>query len=195
MHLLQAERLPAFSPLTVAFPLAIAVLIIDLVSRDRSGPDRDQIQDRRSSLLVWIAIFATLALVPSLSSASLLRFGGYVAWAGLAIMAAGIGIRAWARVVLGRYFSVKLEMQEKQPLVEWGPYTSVRHPGYLGYIIMWVGLAFTSASGLAIIVVVVLFSAVYSYRIKNEEAMLSTTFGPAYDQYKRRTKRLIPFVY
>ena len=185
----------ALSPLTVAFPLAIAVLVVDLVSRDRSGPERDQSRDRRSSLLVWVAIFATLALVPLLSSANLLRFGGYIAWAGLIIMAAGIGVRAWARVVLGRFFSVKLEMREKQPLVEEGPYVRVRHPGYLGYIVMWVGLAVASASGLAVIAVIVLFSAVYSYRIRNEEAMLSATFGPAYEEYKKRTRRLIPFIY
>jgi protein-S-isoprenylcysteine O-methyltransferase len=184
------------SPLTVAFPLAIAVLIIDFASRGRSGQNRDQSQDRGSSLLVWVSIFATLVLVPSLSSAGPLRFEEYaIGWLGLAIMAVEIGIRAWTRVTLGRYFSVKLEVREKQPLVEEGPYARVRHPGYLGYLTMWTGLAVSAMSGLAIVVVVLLFSTVYSYRIKNEEAMLMTTFGPAYEQYRKRTNRLIPFIY
>lgn len=186
----------ALSPLTVAFPLAVAVLIIDFVFRDRSGPDRDRSQDRGSSLLVWVSIFATLTLVPSLSSAGPLRFEEYaIGWLGLVIMSVGIATRAWARVTLGRYFSVKLEMREKQPLVEEGPYARVRHPGYLGYLLMWAGLAVSSMSGLAVIVVILLFSIVYSYRIRNEEAMLVATLGPAYEQYMRRTRRLIPFIY
>ena len=172
------------------------VLITDLASRDRSNKGSDQSQDKGSSRLVWVSIFVTLVLVPSHSSAGPLRFDEYaIGWLGLAIMAVGVGIRAWARVTLGRYFSVKLEMREKQPLVEEGPYAKVRHPGYLGYLTMWTGLAVSAMSGLAIVVVVLLFSTVYSYRIRKEETMLVATFGTAYEEYKKRTNRLFPFIY
>ena len=170
--------------------------MIDIAFRDNSEKDRDQRQDRGSSRLVWVSVLLTLVLVLLLSSAGPLRFEEYViGWLGLAIMAVGIGIRAWARVTLGRYFSVKLEMREKQPLVEDGPYARVRQPGYLGSLAMLTGLAVSAMSGLAVLIVVLLFSTVYSYRIKNEEAMLMNTFRQAYEQYRKRTNRLIPFIY
>jgi protein-S-isoprenylcysteine O-methyltransferase Ste14 len=86
-------------------------------------------------------------------------------------------------------------MREKHLLVEAGPYAKVRNPGYLGYILMWTGVAVSSMSGLAIVVIVSLFFVMYSYRINNEEAMMKTSFGDAFEEYKKRTRRLIPFVY
>jgi protein-S-isoprenylcysteine O-methyltransferase Ste14 len=186
----------AFSPLTIALPLAIAVLIIDLVFRDRSEKQQDRSQDRGSSVLVWVSILATILLVLTLSSRGPLRFQEYaIGWLGLAIMAIGIAIRAWARVTLGRFYSVKLEVREKHLLVEAGPYAKVRNPGYFGYILMWTGVAVSSMSGLAVVVIVFLFFIVYSYRINNEEAMLKSTFGESFEEYKKRTRRLIPFIY
>jgi protein-S-isoprenylcysteine O-methyltransferase Ste14 len=40
-----------------------------------------------------------------------------------------------------------------------------------------------------------LLLAVYSRRINAEESMLLSTFGEQYAQYRRHTKRLIPFLY
>jgi protein-S-isoprenylcysteine O-methyltransferase Ste14 len=40
-----------------------------------------------------------------------------------------------------------------------------------------------------------LLLAVYSWRINAEESMLLSTFGEQYAQYRRHTKRLIPFLY
>jgi protein-S-isoprenylcysteine O-methyltransferase Ste14 len=34
----------------------------------------------------------------------------------------------------------------------------------------------------------------YAYRIRVEERALATNLGPAYHDYMRRTKRLIPFL-
>src|SRR5437763_1315788 len=56
-------------------------------------------------------------------------------------------------------------------------------PGLLAIagLIVWVGYG--------------LVLAVYSWRINAEESMLLSTFGEQYAQYRRRTKRLIPFLY
>jgi len=35
----------------------------------------------------------------------------------------------------------------------------------------------------------------YIYRIQSEEAMLVARFGKEYEEYVRRTKRLIPYLY
>jgi protein-S-isoprenylcysteine O-methyltransferase Ste14 len=35
----------------------------------------------------------------------------------------------------------------------------------------------------------------FGYRIRSEEAMLIARFGQEYEEYRRRTKRLIPYLY
>jgi protein-S-isoprenylcysteine O-methyltransferase Ste14 len=187
--------LELLTPITIAYPLAIIVVALDLLSRDRSSVQRKE-DDRGSTIFMTASYAGAFVLLPVFSSITLLRTTDeIVGWIGLAIMLVGVGIRLWARVTLGRYYSLKLETREKQPVVQEGPYARVRHPGYLGYLLMWVGLTIASQSALAVIVIIPLMSAAYGYRIKNEEEMLVSTSGAVYEQYKKRTKRLIPFVY
>jgi protein-S-isoprenylcysteine O-methyltransferase Ste14 len=60
---------------------------------------------------------------------------------GLVLMATGTAVRAWAVVVLGRYFTVEVRVQPGQTVVDRGPYRWVRHPAYTGLIVFLVGVA------------------------------------------------------
>ncbi|MBV9206256.1 MAG: hypothetical protein JO037_12865 [Actinobacteria bacterium] len=71
----------------------------------------------------------------------------------------------------------------------------IRHPGYLGSIMVWTGFAVTSGSGAAAAGVAVLMGDAYRRRIASEEAMLTGRFGGFYAEYSQRTKRLIPFIW
>jgi len=46
--------------------------------------------------------------------------------------------------VLGRFFTRTLRVTGEQRVVSDGPYRVVRHPGYLGDILMWTGAALTT---------------------------------------------------
>jgi protein-S-isoprenylcysteine O-methyltransferase len=117
------------------------------------------------------------------------------AWAGIVVMLGGIALRVWANQTLGRYFTRTLRVSADQPVVSDGPYRAVRHPGYLGDILMWSGAAFTTLDWIAFGVVTLAALLAYSYRIHMEEAMLRETLGASYQAYTAHTKRLIPFLY
>ena len=186
----------AVTPLEVAYPLALIVVAMDLLSREKSGSGPNRGEDRGSTMFLAGAVVAALVLVPVLSvlpwwSAT----GTWLGWVGLPVLVVGVAIRIWARRTLGRFYSLTLTTKSEQSVVDWGPYHRIRHPGYLGYLLMWVGVAIASLSGIVALVVLSLVGFAYVYRIRSEETMLLASMGDAYRQYRDRTRRLIPFVY
>ena len=114
---------------------------------------------------------------------------------GVAVMAAGLALRAWSMRTLGAYYSRTLRTTSGQTVVEDGPYRVIRHPGYLGSIMVWTGFAVASGSAAAAVGAAALMGNAYRRRIAAEEAMLADRFGRAYAEYSRRTKRLVPFIW
>ena len=113
----------------------------------------------------------------------------------LAVMACGVCLRVWAALTLGSFYTTTLMVTEGQRVVTQGPYAWVRNPGYLGEIIIWSAFGVLSGSGLVLVLLPVMFVAVYLYRISSEESMLARELGEDYAAYRKRTKKLIPFLY
>jgi protein-S-isoprenylcysteine O-methyltransferase Ste14 len=118
--------------------------------------------------------------------------GGFSA---LAVMLFGLGLRIWAAVTLGKYYTTTLMIAEDHKVISIGPYARVRHPGYLGEILMWLGLGVLSSNLIIVFFFTVMFVIVYLYRISVEERMLVKEFSDDYVRYQRRTRKLIPFIY
>ena len=142
-----------------------------------------------TGLGLWLPLIADFAGVAVLS---IDLSEGLVA---LAVMSLGVGLRVWAAVVLGRYYTTTLMMTEGQTVVASGPYSLIRHPGYLGEILLWTGFAILSGNAILFIVIPAMFVSVYLYRIASEEAMLTKELGESYAEYRRRTHKLVPFLY
>lgn len=123
------------------------------------------------------------------------RAPGGVSGFGLALMVAGVGLRVWAMRVLGEYYTRTLRTAQQQNLVDRGPYRVIRHPGYLGVLMLWVGAGLATANWMATLLIALVMFVAYHYRIQSEEQMLAATFGEQYRQYAGRTRRLIPFVF
>jgi protein-S-isoprenylcysteine O-methyltransferase Ste14 len=79
-------------------------------------------------------------------------------------------------------------------LVTNGIYGRVRHPSYLGLLIMGLGWALTFRSGVGVVLAALVIPPLLA-RIRSEEALLQSQFGEEYDSYRRRTSRLIPGIY
>jgi protein-S-isoprenylcysteine O-methyltransferase Ste14 len=94
---------------------------------------------------------------------------------------------------LGRNWSFEVVVQEKHELIEKGPYAYIRHPLYSGLLLMFMGMALYCGRKACIVVFVYCFFGVY-FKSQMEERLLAETF-PAYSEYKRRTKALIPFIW
>lgn len=114
---------------------------------------------------------------------------------GLLVQAAGLALRAWSMRALGASYTRTLRVDDgRQTVIDSGPYRWVRHPGYLGSLLIWVGFAATSASAAVLALSFGLLGGVYRRRIVAEEQLLQRDL-PGYTTYSQRTKKLIPFVW
>jgi protein-S-isoprenylcysteine O-methyltransferase Ste14 len=95
---------------------------------------------------------------------------------------------------LGVLESTRLRIVEEQKLVTSGVYQYIRHPLYLGEISRNIGvpLFFNSFTGLVLIILGNIFLLI---RIRIEEELLIEEFGDEYIEYKKKTKKIIPYVY
>lgn len=108
---------------------------------------------------------------------------------GVLVLGAGFLIFIWSVVARGRY-SVSWGMPEDHRLVTWGPYRYVRHPSYLGYCLMFVGLFLSWLN----IVALVPLAAIPGYAMlaEAEEELLTRRFGEEYTRYREKTGRFLP---
>jgi protein-S-isoprenylcysteine O-methyltransferase Ste14 len=158
----------------------------------RGGP-----YDRGNMILVGSAtgIGLWLPLIMVFLGAAAFPISLVVGVVALVVIVLGVGIRVWAAIALGRYHTTTLMMSEGQKVVTSGPYTLVRHPGYLGEIMIWTGFAVVSSNLTLFFLMPAMFVAVYLYRISAEEKMLVKELSDDYVRYQHRTRRLIPSVY
>ncbi len=145
--------------------------------------------------VLQIVTIGLLFLLPFNDRRGILVIGAeWSRWFGLAMfLGAGI-IVIVALCTLGKNYSVFVTIQEQHHLVQSGIYGVVRHPIYLGNLLLWPGACLVFRSWLVVpAFIFVLLVAVL--RATQEERILAEHFGPEYEAYCRRTWRLAPHVY
>ena len=171
-----------------------AWLLLEVVLRNGSDARSWSTGDAdRSTTRLIVGTYIVAYLGPFLLSGSVgaVTANSFVAWAGIALGAVGLGVRIWSMCVLGRDYTRSLRTRREQNIIDRGPYRTVRHPGYLGSILVWTGSRI-AVNWLIALITAVLLLVVYRYRIRAEEDMLEEHFGEAYRSYKTRTWRLVP---
>ena len=113
---------------------------------------------------------------------------------GLAMIMLGVIIRFVAIATLKKNFSGRLRIRNDHTLVMNGIYRKVRHPAYLGAIILFLGIPVMVSSVIGFLVMFLLVPYLL-HRIKLEESMLIGHFGAEYEEYMRHSKKLIPFLF
>jgi protein-S-isoprenylcysteine O-methyltransferase Ste14 len=143
--------------------------------------------------IVGAFVAATLLPLPSLRCRAV-RLPRACGPLGVALQAGGTALRVWSMRTLGDSYTRTLRTRECQPLVEAGPYRLIRHPGYTGSLLCWIGFALTSRSILVVAAVTALMGGVYRKRIIAEETLLRREL-PGYDGYVQRSRKLVPFLW
>jgi protein-S-isoprenylcysteine O-methyltransferase Ste14 len=185
----------------VAWSLLISFLLLQRVMRrgEEARSLRPPPADRGSTRLLGSAFglgLVALAAAPALNAYGVGDMDlSPVGWVGVAIMVGGLAVRLWSQAVLGRYYTSTLRHSADQPVLANGPYRLLRHPGYGGLLLAWLGAGLATANWAVALAIAVLMVVAYSYRIAAEEAMLLGAFGDRYREYMARTWRLVPYVY
>lgn len=181
-------------------------LEVVLLVRDRVRGMGSTARDRASRRLNFLAIVVTIVLAEAVgivvlvNPQSALRLPGspgavVCPSTGLAIMWLGLVVRLWAILVLGRAFRTTVEVHAGQQVVERGPYRWIRHPSYTGLLLLAIGFGLAMDSWISLLVALVIPILAVAWRISVEEHVLVETLGVAYERYRTRTKRLIPYVW
>jgi protein-S-isoprenylcysteine O-methyltransferase Ste14 len=165
-----------------------------IIPRIRRGGTAVTRKDRGSGLIIFATIFLSIIIANYFSVNNIAPLPTWIFYPGIVLMILGVILRQWSMAVLGKFFSGTVGIQEGQKVVQKGPYKLIRHPSYTGALITLIGLGLASESWGAIVTILLLFSLAYGYRIHIEEKFLISELGENYIEYKKRTKRLIPYL-
>jgi protein-S-isoprenylcysteine O-methyltransferase Ste14 len=187
-----------------AHPVRIGVvglhlLMIPVMTFSTSGRSRGlrHMPDWRPffPLLVLHSLF-TAFMMPYMDARDLyvLPGGDVTRWTGFGILTTGVALRLGPMIELGRRFVSVVALQPGHTLQTRGFYAAVRHPSYLGIVLMDVGFAGVFRSVVALFLLPVVFW-MFKRRMDVEEAFLVEQFGGEYREYMGRTARLLPGVY
>jgi len=117
----------------------------------------------------------------------------YLLYGGLALFAIGLLLALWARVCLGKSWGFPAAKQQETELVTAGPYKSIRHPIYSGFLLAMLGTAIAVTYYWLVV-----FGAFFGYFVWSafaEEKYLMQKFPKAYPEYVERTKMFLPFLF
>jgi len=120
--------------------------------------------------------------------------GDVVRYLGLTLYTVGCIFRILPVFVLGRRFSGLVAIQEGHELVTDGLYRVIRHPSYLGLLLGQFGWVLIFRSAIGILLSLLMLPPLVA-RMNSEEALLESEFGERYADYRRRTWRLVPYLY
>jgi protein-S-isoprenylcysteine O-methyltransferase Ste14 len=160
--------------------------------RKGAGPVGNQNWQLGVLLLLSLAL---LWFLPFAEHKEILRLrGSDWPYLGLLLFTVGVIVRVAALRALGENFSAYVTLQPNHQLVQNGIYTWIRHPLYLSLLLIPTGIALVFASLLAA-PILILAVAFVSDRMRREDCLLASHFGPEFEAYCSRTRRLIPLVF
>lgn len=132
--------------------------------------------------LLGLALWFT----PSLSPGWLSRLGQGLAWGGLLVLL----LAAWQ---LGHNLTALPKPRPEGYLVQTGLYRLVRHPIYFGILLWAIGSSLAHLNLWTVGLSALLFG-LLNGKAALEERFLERLY-PEYPEYKRRVKKLIPWIY
>ncbi len=163
----------------------------------KSAKDDRKDKDRSSLNILWLAIPFSIAAsiaVSNLSSFSITN-GNWIFYLGEAFILIGIILRFVIIRSLGKYFTVDVTIRQDHKIKKDGFYRYLRHPSYAFSLLTSLGLGLYLNNWLSLALAFIPPFLAFAYRINIEEQALIQQFGKEYTEYRKKTKKLIPFLY
>ena len=180
----------AFSYLYVFFEI--------LMSRiGRRNKTIEKSSDKGSIWVLIIAIFIGYTISSRLAASSTGRLAPWNTYfaIGSVLILIGLYIRISSILALKQQFTYTVTKMENHELIVTGWYRYIRHPGYLGQLIIFLGIATAMSNWLSVAGMMLPVLAGFIYRIRVEEKFMREQMGQKYLDYQKRTSRLIPKIY
>jgi protein-S-isoprenylcysteine O-methyltransferase Ste14 len=173
----------------------VAIWVLAAVSTKRTVYRESRAQRLRYWVLLVVAYFLLLygRRLPYPLNMRILPDVAPTAWAAAVLSVIGLAFAVWARVTLGRNWSGVVTLKEGHELVERGPYRFVRHPIYTGILTMFFATALAQGHLSGFVGTLLMFASFW-IKLRDEEKLMLQQFPEQYADYRRRAKRIIPFV-
>jgi protein-S-isoprenylcysteine O-methyltransferase Ste14 len=173
----------------------VAIWVLAAVSTKRTVYRESRTQRLRYWVLLVIA-YLLLFYGPRLPyplNLGIIPHVAPTAWAAAVLCVIGLVLAVWARVTLGRNWSGVVTLKEGHELVERGPYRFVRHPIYTGILTMFFATALAQGHLSGFVGTLLMFASFW-IKLRDEEKLMLQQFPERYSDYRRRAKRIIPYV-
>jgi len=145
-------------------------------------------------VLVGMTFIVILASIDYYYNFSLFNYNlGYLI--GFSLFIIGLILQGVAEATLGKYYLPSIGTVEGQKIIKNGIYKYIRHPGYLGEILIFFGLGFVTYSLLGILGAFIVTLMVYAGEVIPEEKYMLEKFGKEYEEYMKETFRFIPYIF
>lgn len=178
----------------IVFLSEFCILIFTSWNNHKSSGEKKK-SDRGSMLLMIIGFWLAIWMDPVCVQAFHFIMPVFVFWIGVTVTILGVFLRVYSVWTLRKFFTLSVQVGSEQKIVQEGPYRYLRHPAYTGGILSLVGIALSFRSPMGVAVTLLIIAVVYGYRIKIEERALEKNFGSSYEEYEKRTWRLIPHIW
>ena len=176
---------------------ALFLIVEFVLTRSRLGSREQGNKDRMSLFFFFICPFFGMVLWMAAVNHKVVHANpSWPQWiAGVAIGLLGFAVRIIGKRTLGRFYTVRVQLQEGHEVVDRGVYGLIRHPLYLGIILEWMAPPLILGSPAGFLFTTIWMVIGVLQRIPREEALLVEGLGEKYRAYMGRTKRLIPGVW
>lgn len=167
--------------------------------RSRLGLNKSKNKDNGSYFIIFLALWAgfffSFQIYFREIAGSLFVNSTYPLTAGSLILIIGIIIRAAAIFTLKKQFTFSVTIFEGHKMIDTGIYHYIRHPSYLGQLLISAGFGVVMNNWICICLMVIPVFLALLYRIHVEEKALLEKFGSGYSDYMKKTRGLLPFIY
>ncbi|MBB4806909.1 protein-S-isoprenylcysteine O-methyltransferase Ste14 [Chryseobacterium defluvii] len=181
------------------FYISMAVwFLTEIIYRQKlKSEDKDQKKDRSTLGILWMVIMISVAAAVTISYTIKLPVtdNPMILIIGESLILLGIIFRLIIIWSLGKYFTVDVSIKTDHKIKKEGFYKYIRHPSYAFSLLTFLGLGLFLNNWISLIIAFIPPFLAFSYRIRIEEQALVEQFGDEYIQYRKTTKKLVPFIY